>query len=160
MTKIVVISDTHGSKKGINALTSLFEENDYIVHLGDGANDFAEIRSKYPEKAYYCAGNCDFFSSLPEEGSFEVEQVKIFYCHGHRYGVKGGLGGLAERAKAQDCDIALYGHTHRADIAKINGVMLINPGSLRRGVDEGGSYCYLVIHKKEITPVIVGAEYN
>ncbi len=156
MKKLIIFSDTHGNKKGINGLRGLIAENDYAVHLGDGASDAWEIRKEYPEKVYGCAGNCDFFSPLPTEGIIEVERLRIFYTHGHKYGVKNGLQALVEAAKRRDCDIALYGHTHIADIRKIEGVTLVNPGTLYRPVDEGGSYCYLVVNQKEITPVIVG----
>ncbi len=156
MTKIIVVSDTHSSKKGLEKIKPLVEENDYLIHLGDGAGDVRELTSAYPEKVYVCAGNCDFFSPYPDEGILEVERVRIFYCHGHRYGVKSGLENLAQAAKARDCEIALYGHTHAPLIRKIDGVTLINPGSLRHSPDLGGSYCYLVIEKKEITPVLVG----
>ncbi len=156
MKKLIILSDTHGNKKGLEGVRPLIFENDYLIHLGDGAGDLRELVKEYPEKVYRCAGNCDFFSSLPDEGILEVEQVRIFYCHGHKYGVKRDLYALVEAAKSRDCDIALYGHTHCADIRKMDGVTLINPGTLSLSPDRGGSYCYLVIHKKEVTPVIVG----
>ena len=156
MKKIIVISDSHGTRKGIEKLKPLIAENDYVIHLGDGAMDMREIMDVYPDKVYIVGGNCDFFAPLPKEGILEVEQLKLLYCHGHKYGVKSGLEDLAREAKKLGCDIALYGHTHEALITKINGVTLINPGTLRYPVGEGGSYCYLVINKDVATPVIVG----
>ena len=85
-----------------------------------------------------------------------MESVRVFYCHGHKYRVKSGLEQLAEEAKRRDCDVALYGHTHTPLITQMDGITLINPGSLRYNVGEGGSYCYLVVHKDKITPVLVG----
>ena len=156
MKKILVISDTHGSRKGIEKLKPLIAENDYVIHLGDGAGDMREVMGLYPDKVYLCAGNCDFFSPLPDEGILEVEYLKIFYCHGHKYGVKRDLHSLCKAAKEKGCDIALYGHTHDSLIAELDGVTLINPGSARYPAGEGGSYCYLVINKDQATPVIVG----
>ena len=156
MKKLIVISDTHGNNKGVEKLSSLFTENDYIIHLGDGGGDMRETARLYPEKVYQCGGNCDFFAPYPDEGVLDVEWLKIFYCHGHKYRVKSEFETLAAEAKKRGCDIALYGHTHRADIRVVNGVTLINPGSMKRNVGEGGSYCYLVIHKDKATPVIVG----
>ncbi len=156
MKKCIVMSDTHGSQKGIEKLKPLFAENDYIIHLGDGAGDLKEIFSVYPNKVYQCRGNCDFISAYPDEFVLEIEQVRILCCHGHAYGVKTLLGVLANEAKKKGCDVALYGHTHRADICEMDGVTLINPGSLRYPASEGGSYCYLVVHKDKVTPVIVG----
>ncbi|MBQ8658700.1 MAG: metallophosphoesterase [Clostridia bacterium] len=156
MKKIVVISDTHGNLGGIEKLAPLMAENDLVVHLGDGGSDLRTFTANFPEKAYVCRGNCDFFSAYPEEGVLEVERIRIFYCHGHTYGVKSGLWGLAREAKRRDCQIALYGHTHTALITELDGVTLVNPGSLKRAVGEGGSYCYLVVNKEKFTPVLVG----
>jgi putative phosphoesterase len=156
MKKILVLSDTHGNAKGLQKLRPLIAENDYIVHLGDGAGDMREIMREFPDKVYLCGGNCDFFTRYPDEGILQVEGLKIMYCHGHKYRVKSTLAELALTAKNRDCDIALYGHTHTALISEINGVTLINPGSLSRPVGEGGSYCYLVVNGAKHTEVIVG----
>lgn len=159
MKKLIILSDSHGNTKGIAELLPLMAENDYVIHLGDGGTDMREARSLYPEKVYTCGGNCDFFSPLPDDGELEVEGLKIYFCHGHKYGVKSDLHALALAAKKRGCDIALYGHTHLARIEEIEGVLLINPGNLRRAVGKGGSYCYLVISKGKATPVIVGDQY-
>ncbi len=156
MKKLVVISDTHGNKRVAEQLYTLASDNDYVVHLGDGATDMRELRGLFPDKVYACAGNCDLYTPLPDEGELEVEQVKILYCHGHRYGVKTSLDILARVAKARDCQLVLYGHTHEARIDEVDGVTLVNPGSMRFAPGKGGSYCYLVINKKEIIPVLVG----
>lgn len=156
MTKIIVVSDTHGNSSAIEKLMPRIAENDYFFHLGDGCMDVKQVWKEYPDKVYQCRGNCDGFTPTPAEGEIEVEYVKIFYCHGDKYGVKSSLQTLAREAKKRGCEIALYGHTHKADVTEIDGVTLINPGSLKKWVDAGGSYCYLVIHKDKITPVIVG----
>ena len=160
MTKIIVLSDTHGNPKNIDELLPLIAENDYVIHLGDGAGDMRQVFSEYPDKLYLCAGNCDYFAPYPTSGELEVEGRKIFFCHGHQYGVKQDLLALALAAKSRGADIVLYGHTHRAQIDEYNGVLLINPGSLKCPVHKGGSYCYLVINKDKATPVIVGDRYN
>ena len=159
MKKLLVISDTHGNSKGVAELLPLIAENDFVIHLGDGAGDMRDIYEAYPEKIYSCAGNCDFFSPLPEDGVLEIEYLKIYYCHGHKFGVKSELSKLAEAAKAKGADIVLYGHTHKALISEVDGVTMINPGTLRYSIGKGGSYCYLVIHKDKATPVIVGERY-
>jgi len=156
MKKLIVVSDTHGSVKGLDKIFPLLAENDYLIHLGDGCNDVRRARMEYPDKVYQCAGNCDFFCPLPTEGILELEGVRILYCHGHTYGVKSSLSKLALAAKEKECDVALYGHTHDALISEINGVTLINPGSFKAPAGEGGSYCYIVINGKKITPVLVG----
>lgn len=156
MKKIIVLSDTHGNLKGLEKLYPLMDENDYIVHLGDGMTEARTILSKYPEKTYLCAGNCDILSLLPDEDVLEVEGVRILYCHGHHYGVKSTLARLAKQAKNRDCALALYGHTHVAKIDEIDGVTLVNPGTMSYALGKGGTYCYLVVHKGKATPVLVG----
>ena len=159
MKRLIVLSDTHGNAKGVMELFPRIAENDYVIHLGDGATDMREVRSEYPDKVYACRGNCDMFYPLPEDGELEVEGVKIYFCHGHNYGVKSNLYALSEEAKRRDCQIALYGHTHVPSIMEVNGVTLINPGSMRYSIGKGGSYCYLVVNKEKFTPVIVGEQY-
>ena len=156
MKKLIILSDSHGNMKGISELLPLIAENDIVIHLGDGAGDMREARELYPEKVYACAGNCDFFSPLPTDGELEVENLKIYFCHGHKYGVKSDLTQLIAETKRRNANVVLYGHTHQALITEIEGITLINPGSLRYCVSKGGSYCYLVAHKGKATPVIVG----
>lgn len=155
MKTLVILSDTHGHREGIEKLRGLFAENSYIIHLGDGAADMREISAEYPDKTYVCQGNCDFYPALSEY-ELDVEGVRIFFCHGHKYRVKSGLSRLAEEAKRRGCRIALYGHTHKALISEENGVLLVNPGSLRYPAGEGGSYCYLTVSGEKVVPVIVG----
>ena len=156
MKTLLVISDTHGNKAAVDALLPRVEENDYVVHLGDGFADYREIFANYPKKAYLCRGNCDGYAALPEEGVLEIERVRIFYCHGHSYGVKSDLSRLAYRAKELDCAVALYGHTHTPLISDVGGVTLINPGSLRFPLHQGGSYAYVVVHGEKVTATLVG----
>ena len=70
--------------------------------------------------------------------------------------MKADLSALAEEAARRGCKAALYGHTHRALISEENGVLLVNPGSLRYPAGEGGSYCYLTVNGDKIYPVLVG----
>ena len=50
MKKLIVLSDSHGNVKGIEKLRGLMQENDYVVHLGDGAMDMRGIMREMPEK--------------------------------------------------------------------------------------------------------------
>ena len=159
MIRIVALSDTHGNRSGVEKLLPLIAENHYCVFLGDGVRDISSVIGEYPKKAYFCAGNCDFFLELPTEGILEAEEVKIFYTHGHKYGVKSGLDTLAAVAKSKGCSVAFYGHTHTAKIDEIDGVLLVNPGSLKYDIGKGGSYAYVVVNGKKVTATLVGAQY-
>ncbi len=152
MKTFVILSDSHGRRGALDRVSSLFGENDFIVHLGDGAGDMRKTAEEYPEKTFVLRGNCDM-TYAPEETVIEAERVRILCCHGHRFGVKSGLGRLAARAKELDCDAALYGHTHRAAIERVDGVLLVNPGAL--GSFSCPSYAYMVVHGDKITATIV-----
>ena len=155
MKTLIVVSDSHGNSKGLEKLSPLIAENDYFIHLGDGVADIRTIRDEHPEKTYFCAGNCDFFSAYPTEGVLQVERISIFYTHGHKYGVKNGLETLAKVAKSRGCEMALYGHTHTPCITEIDGVTLINPGALRF-VGDKPTYAYIVVNGDKSTCVLVG----
>lgn len=152
MKTVIVLSDSHGRRGVIEKLFPLFAENDYIVHLGDGASDMREVSGRYPEKVYAVKGNCDFSRGIGEL-VLEAEGVRMLLCHGHAYGVKSGLSRLVAHAKELGCSVALYGHTHYAAVEEIDGVLCINPGSA--GSHASPSYCYLVVHGEKVTAKIV-----
>ncbi len=152
MKTFVIFSDSHMRMGAIEKLSPLFEENDYIIYLGDGSSEMRRFAGIYPQKTYVMKGNCDF-SYGEAERVIEAEGVKIFCCHGHRYGVKYGLEELAARAKELGCAVALYGHTHIADVTTVDGVLCVNPGAL--GDYASPSYCYMAVHQGKATPTIV-----
>ena len=153
MKTIVVVSDSHGNRQALDALDGIFAESDLIIHLGDTSSDGGYIRVKFPDKTVVINGNCDFISVGENEKIVTCEGVNILCCHGHLYSVKSSLSRLAKRAKELDCAIALYGHTHDAKESEIDGVTLLNPGTLSRYSQK--SYLYLVINGDRFTQKIV-----
>ena len=153
MKTFVIISDTHRNTKPLDKIATVLAECDYIIHLGDMAGDARELMRAYPEKTYVLAGNNDFFGG-ESELVLDAEGRRIFACHGHRYGVKSGTERMVAAAKERLCDIALYGHTHEAEVREENGVLLINPGCMTAYAPHK-SYCYLVVNGKKAVPTIV-----
>lgn len=149
MKTAVILSDTHGNIGGIESLDNLFSECDLIIHLGDTSADGAKIARKYPDKTFLVNGNCDPMHCGENELVIDIENIKIFATHGHLYSVKSTLTRLAKRAKELNCSIALYGHTHKAGEDMIDGVTLINPGTLSRYSRQ--SYLYLVVNGDKAT---------
>lgn len=145
MKTVVVLSDTHGNAGGIERLDGIFSESDFIIHLGDTSGDGTRIAKKYPDKTFLLNGNCDAMRCGESELVIEIEDIRIFATHGHLYSAKSTLVKLAKRAKELKCKLALYGHTHRAGEDEIDGITLINPGTMSRYSRQ--SYCYLVINK-------------
>ena len=143
--KILVISDTHGY---IGNAVSLIEEinPDYIIHLGDVADDCDELKSIYPMKRIICVlGNNDFFcKSYPNDRITEIGGKGIYMCHGHKLGVKSGLSLLKKTAREKGADIALFGHTHCAYTETDVDLIVLNPGSSR-------TYGLITIENENVT---------
>ncbi len=153
MKKLVIISDTHGNMAQISGLYGIFKECDYIVHLGDTSGDGARIKKEFGDKVILVNGNCDPVKLGENEVIINVEGVKILATHGHLYSAKTTLTKLYMRGNEENCQIVLYGHTHRAREDEIDGVTLINPGNLSRYSQN--SYCYLVINGDKFVSKIV-----
>ncbi len=135
--KILVVSDTHGDSGRLREVLNQNEDFDMLIHLGDGERDFCDIQKLYPTKGMvYVAGNCDYGAHSEEHIAVAGGQ-KILCCHGHRYGVNSGIELLASAARQRECSIALYGHTHVPKIETLDGVLVMNPGSLT--LPRGGS---------------------
>lgn len=132
--KAAVFSDSHGS-------TALMKEcvrrvrPDVIIHLGDYERDAEALRLEFPEiPLYNVRGNCDIGGTAPDRNTVPLGPVTAFITHGHLYGVKyGRLDSLVYAAMEQGAKIAMFGHTHEADIEEMGGVKIINPGTAGSG---------------------------
>ena len=127
--KLAVFSDSHGSpQKMLDAIERM--KPDMVVHLGDGERDVILLRERFPALPLHAvSGNCDYRTARPETELFDVCGVKIFITHGHLYGVKSTRARLIDEAMRRDADIAMYGHTHNAQLMTADGFTLLNPGS-------------------------------
>ena len=139
MIRALILSDIHGES---NNLRWLLEEVwkqvgpiDAYICLGDGVRDFdnaeAFIRRRDEHAAMYAVrGNCDFTMNYPERLVIHLGGLKIYLTHGHIHRVKSGLDYLYGAARAEGADIALYGHTHRANV-EYTSPWMINPGAAK-----------------------------
>lgn len=128
--KILVISDTHRQILYLKDVLERVGEIDALIHLGDVEGQEEYIRSRLSCPTYIVCGNNDFFSDLPKELELELEGHRIFLTHGHYYRVSMTTALIKDEAIARNCDIAMFGHTHRPELRREDGVTLVNPGSL------------------------------
>lgn len=142
--KILVMSDSHGDSNAMMKVLSRCEGHvDMCVFLGDGVDDAEYALSRFPAlPRIIVRGNCDEMrlsggGEYPAEALFEADGITFLAVHGHRLGVKGGLGAAASYAAGRGAAVLLYGHTHRKGEARIESehgtVTAINPGSVGRG---------------------------
>ncbi len=127
--KIVVVADTH---KNFEIYNDVVENNpaDYYIHLGDGVNEFADVAKSHPDKEFvFVKGECDFCNASTKQ-LLKAGKCRIFCAHGNEQNVTNGLDEIISEAKASDCNIILYGHTHVYKTDKVDGIYIMNPGSL------------------------------
>ncbi len=131
--KILVVSDSHGDAEAVCRAVER-ERPRMLLHLGDGWRDVDELRLSFPDlPVEQVPGNCDFRSGEPAERLILIGGKRIFLCHGHTLGVKYDLSRLLYTALERGADAALFGHTHQPYVDIVQGVVLLNPGSIGRG---------------------------
>ncbi len=138
--QFLIFSDSHGRPEKLKEALSRTHRCDGVFFLGDGVKDLAYCDI---ECLYAVSGNCDYFSfdrdEFPDKRVVTVGGKRILMTHGHKYGVKSGLGSLIYAAIEEDADIVLFGHTHeRLDMRVTQDtvpslkkpVYFFNPGSI------------------------------
>ena len=141
--RLLVISDTHGKKFSIVKVLRKHEDVKHVAFLGDMLSDLTSIPELRDRTLHVVRGNCDFGATEPVSLFFELEGKKIFICHGHEYNVKWTYDKLINAACAREADLVLFGHTHTPVIDYINGLHIVNPGSL--GSPRSGDPTYAII---------------
>lgn len=152
MTRIAVISDSHGGSYHLERLCRLCQWGGYdmIFHLGDVLSDVAFLRRRLEIPITCVAGNCDLYSKEPREARVTVEGKRFLLLHGDRYGVKYGYDRLSYYAEEARADCTLFGHTHHAFAGYVGNALLVNPGALK-----DGSMCVLEVSQGDIIPRMV-----
>ena len=114
--RVLIVSDTHGSHRNLDAVLERVGKIDALIHMGDVENGEHYIEAVADCETYMVAGNNDFFSFLPKEREFTLGKYNIFITHGHNYYVSMGTARLKEEARLRKADIVMYGHTHKPDL--------------------------------------------
>lgn len=129
MKKLLVLSDSHGARERMLDVIRL-EKPDIIYHLGDYIRDSQWLSEQvFHIPLFGVVGNCDSYVPGPEKIFDEVEDVRIFACHGHQYRVKYSLMSLRYAALEARASLCLFGHTHEPVCLELEGLTLMNPGS-------------------------------
>ncbi len=151
MKKILIVSDTHRKDDHLEQVIKEQVPLDFFIHLGDAEGSETLIEEWVNEGCQLAMvmGNNDFFSSLEREIELELGPHRILLTHGHYYNVSLGPEGLYQEAVDRNCDIAMYGHTHRPYLGKIGQVTILNPGSLSYPRQEGRKPSYMIMYMEE-----------
>ena len=126
--RIIVMSDTHRDFFAIQELVQKHQDAEIFIHLGDGASEFSQIVTLYPNHKFLnVRGNCDF--------GVEATLAGCFSC------------GIAKEVGA---NVVLFGHNHVPLCTYRDGIHLMNPGSLGMPRGNNPSYGVIDITEKEI----------
>ncbi|KON86836.1 metallophosphatase [Sporosarcina globispora] len=147
--KVLIVSDSHGLTSELSQIRDMHPNMDLMIHCGD-----SELQADHESLKGYAAvrGNCDFEAAFPEDRIEEAGGLRFFVTHGHRYSVKSTLMNLSYRARELKADIVCFGHSHGLGTEMSDGILFINPGSIRlpRGRTEK-TYIILEIREKGVT---------
>lgn len=130
--KLAVLADTHlprGKRRLPDECLRRLAAADLILHAGDFVrmSVLQELEELAPVEAVY--GNNDepdLLRALPRTRVVEVEGVRIGMVH------EGGrTAGRRERLARRfaDCHAVVYAHTHIPEVARAEGMWILNPGS-------------------------------
>jgi len=138
---ILVLSDSHGDIQALTTVLEWAQDKAFTgaVFLGDGAEDltFASAIAGFTLSWSTVRGNVDTNFNIPGTLVLEIPKNsrtprKIFLSHGNIYRVEEDCRALAAAARANGAEAALFGHTHIPCCAMLEGIFLLNPGSIGR----------------------------
>ncbi|MEG0470248.1 MAG: metallophosphoesterase family protein [Longicatena sp.] len=166
--KILVMSDTHGELEKTRRILENSEPVNIFIHLGDIGFPLQEL-----SKFHLVCGNHDKDSSLPLELIMDLEERKVLCIHGNRFDDETILevlsqkniksedlmdfcmstlyGKIASYAKRKGCDTVFFGHTHHQFSGVVDGVTLVNPGSVCFGTPQSGYAIVEIQHMEMVT---------
>lgn len=149
MLRILIMSDSHGRNENVElAIAQVREEIgefQMLIHLGD-VGDARELESLAGVPCYIVHGNTDYDAKLLNANVIEAGGHRIFATHGHLYQVDMRLDLLRFAALENDCDIAMYGHTHVPYLEEDpDDVTILNPGSISKPRQADHRYTYMVM---------------
>ena len=154
--KVGIVSDSHGNT---NALDAMLQHPAAVnveawLFAGDIAMDAEYLEMVTDLPVIKVAGNNDWpMSRLEDTVIAQLGGHRILLTHGHLYGVGFSTQNLVLAAAEQVADIAIYGHTHVADVS-IGEVTVLKPGRVARPRDASRGSLMVVEWAPEREPVV------
>lgn len=140
MTRIAVVSDTHGNllttRQAVARLEAL--QPDLIVHCGDiGSTEVIACFDRWP--THFVFGNTDYNESDLTQGieiagqhcherfgTLEVQGKQIAFLHSDDRRL------FQQTIDSGEYDLVCYGHSHIALLEQRGKTLVLNPGALHR----------------------------
>jgi putative phosphoesterase len=143
--KLVLMSDSHFYREAPELIRRKYPDISCKVHCGDIMMP-ADMMKGFTA----VQGNMDFMSDYPFESVLEIDRFRILVKHGHDLfsGAFPDYRGLARYARQGGFQAVFFGHSHLYYDGKIEGVRLLNPGSVWRSRD-GSPATYMIVEIKD-----------
>lgn len=157
--RYVIVSDSHGYHTHLDEVLYSMGHVDGVFHLGDVEDRETDIEAQIDCPLFIVCGNNDSEMFLPREREVFVGEHKVFMTHGHYYHVHFGVKDLVKEAKKRGCDIAMFGHTHSPFQQVVDGVLVLNPGSVTFPRTAERRPTYMMMEVPSSGPVKVSLRY-
>lgn len=142
--KFLVMSDNHGRYLKVQEVIDTWRDKvEYIFHTGD--TEFPSDDVIWDKVDGVVTGNMDFDRGYRKQMVVSTPVGNVFLEHGHLLGVNRGYKEIFEAGKKQNADFIFHGHTHRLYAEYIDGVLLMNPGSLNQSRGEHPERTFAVV---------------
>ncbi len=162
--KYFVLSDIHGCITYLEKALDIFENSDCdkLLLLGDllyhGPRNplvdeyspikVIELLNKYSDKIIAVRGNCDSevdqmvleFPIMSDYTQLVLDGINVFVTHGHLFDEN-------NLPKLKSGDVFINGHYHVPVAKQLNGIYLLNPGSITLP-KENSKHSYAILSEK------------
>ena len=146
MRRVLIVSDSHGNNDNVREAIKKAGKIDLMIHLGDVGRDYLEVERMSGVPTYIVAGNNDYGRGLRDMCIIYIGEHKCLLTHGHRQHVHFGVDRLRYLALENECDIAMYGHTHVPFLEEApEDVTILNPGSISLPRQIGHEKTFLIM---------------
>jgi len=157
--KIGIVSDTHRNKEYLHLVVNWLISKKHITqlyHLGDDYEDVIDLADKGIElvqvPGIYHKNYLD--GSLKKTHIEHIMGLRILLVHSFDKDVDAN-----ERTMS---DVILFGHTHKAELKLIDGLLLMNPGHLKSTIDkhEKASFGLLDVQDQNVSANIFNLDFE
>jgi uncharacterized protein len=124
-----LVADTHGLLRP--EVLDAFAGVEHILHAGDVGSDAVLLGLEAIAPVTAVAGNVDggVRRRLPDTAELELAGLHVAVIHGHKLATPRPA---AAAARFPDADLVVFGHSHVPAVERVEGVLVVNPGSAGR----------------------------
>jgi putative phosphoesterase len=168
--RVAVLSDTHDNLQKLRAALSIAKERrvEAVIHLGDFTSPFTlrELAGSAPRIVAVLGNNDGDPLALQRIASGSGIDLQHWphelELGGRRFLLVHGLGSAETLIRVVEAlagsgkwDAVLYGHTHRLDLRRVGGALVLNPGEVYGGLTGRSTFAVLDADRMEAEVVEV-----